>query len=136
VPASGLVAAAGEVSLLMGQDNLSLFPSERKRIGNAALYMSRFGTGWIASGRPPRAKGGGSNRHVGVCITITNGRELVESASRPEPQQEDTAICAVSTSSNQWEALYCISKGASSNHRIFCLQNPWERICCAGVPTV
>jgi hypothetical protein len=41
VPAGGLVAAAGEVSLLMGQDNLSLFPSERRRIGNAALYMSR-----------------------------------------------------------------------------------------------
>jgi hypothetical protein len=28
VPAGGLVTAAGEVSLLMGQDNLCLFPSE------------------------------------------------------------------------------------------------------------
>jgi hypothetical protein len=53
VPAGGLVSASGEVSLLMGQDNLSLFPAERRRVGNAALYMSRFGTGWIASGRPP-----------------------------------------------------------------------------------
>ncbi len=78
MPASGLVVTASEVNLLMGQDNLSSFPSERKRIGNAALYMSRFGTEWIASGRPPRAKGGGSNRHVGVCITRTIGR--------PEPQ--------------------------------------------------
>jgi hypothetical protein len=103
VPAGRLVEAASEVSLLMGQDNLSLFPSERKRIGNAALYMSRFGTGWIASGRPLRAKGGGSNQHVGVCIARTIGHELVESVSRPEPQ-EDTVICAVSTSSHQWVA--------------------------------
>ena len=29
VPAGGLVPALGEVSLLMGQDNLSLFPTER-----------------------------------------------------------------------------------------------------------
>ncbi len=104
VPAGGLVVAAGKVSLLMGQDNLSLFPSERKRIGNAALYMSRFGTVWIASGRPPRAKGGRSNRHMGVCIDRTIGHEPVESVSRPEPQQENTAICAVSTSSHQWVA--------------------------------
>jgi hypothetical protein len=53
VPTGGLVMAAGEVSLLMGQDNLSLFPTERRRAGNAALYMIRFGTGWIASGKPP-----------------------------------------------------------------------------------
>jgi hypothetical protein len=45
--------AAGEVSLLMGQDNLSLFPSEKRRVGDAALYGSRFGTGFIALGRPP-----------------------------------------------------------------------------------
>ena len=31
VPAGGLVAAAGEVSLLVGQDNLSMFPAERRR---------------------------------------------------------------------------------------------------------
>jgi hypothetical protein len=64
--------------MLMGQDNLSLFPSEQKKISNAALYMSRFGTGWIASGRPPRAKGSGSKRHVGVCIARTIGHEPVE----------------------------------------------------------
>ncbi len=68
VPAGGLVPASGEVSLLMGQDNLILFPTERRRVGNAALYMSRFGTGWIASGKPPQARSGGSNRHVGVCV--------------------------------------------------------------------
>jgi hypothetical protein len=33
VPAGGLVSASGEVSLLMGQENLSLFPAERRRVG-------------------------------------------------------------------------------------------------------
>jgi hypothetical protein len=61
VPAGGLVTAAGEVSLLMGQDNHSLFPTERRRVGDAALYVGRFGTGFIAAGRPPRTKGDGGN---------------------------------------------------------------------------
>jgi hypothetical protein len=38
VPTDGLVTAAGEVSLLVGQDNLSLFPAEKRRVGSAALY--------------------------------------------------------------------------------------------------
>jgi hypothetical protein len=94
VPAGGLVSASGEVSLLMGQDNLSLFPTERRRVGNAALYMSRFGTGWIASGRPPRARSSGNARLVGVCVIKTADHEAV---NRLEPQVEDAAICAVST---------------------------------------
>jgi hypothetical protein len=84
VPAGGLVSTSGEVSLLMGQDNLSLFPAERRRVGNAALYMSRFGTGWIASGKPPRARGGGSIRHVGVCVIKTADPETTD---RLEPQK-------------------------------------------------
>ncbi len=40
VPAGGLVSASGEVSLLMGQDNLSLFPTERRRVGNRAVHES------------------------------------------------------------------------------------------------
>jgi hypothetical protein len=94
VPTGGLVSASGEVSLLIGQDNLSLFPTERRRVGNAALYMSRFGTGWIASGKPPRARSGGSIRHVGVCVIEAVDPEATD---RPEPHEEDTAICAVST---------------------------------------
>ncbi len=84
----------GKVSLLMGQDNLSLFPTEWRRVGNATLYMSRFGTGWIASGKPPRARGGGGTRHVGVCVIKAAGPETPD---RLEPHEEDTAICAVST---------------------------------------
>ncbi len=67
VPAGGLVTAAGEVSLLVGQDNLSLFPAEVRRVGGAALYGSRFGTGFIASGRPPRAKGDGGAGSAETC---------------------------------------------------------------------
>jgi hypothetical protein len=63
--------------------------------------MSRFGTGWIASGKPPRARSGGSIRHVGVCVIKTADPET---AGRPEPHEEDTAICAVSTISQRWVA--------------------------------
>jgi hypothetical protein len=98
VPAGGLVSTSGEVSLLMGQDNLSLFPTERRRVGNAALYMSRFGTGWIASGKPPRARSGGNTRHVGVGVIKTADPETTGGL---EPQEEDTAICAVSTVSQR-----------------------------------
>jgi hypothetical protein len=101
VPAGGLVSASGEVSLLMGQDNLSLFPVERRRVGNAALYMSRFGTGWIASGKPPRAKSGGGTQLVGVCVAKTPGHVA---ANRLELQEEDAAICAVSTVAQKWTA--------------------------------
>jgi hypothetical protein len=70
VPTGGLVTAAGEVSLLVGQDNLSLFPVEKRRVGEAALYGSRFGTGYIASGRPPRARGDGGDRHAEACTAV------------------------------------------------------------------
>ncbi len=53
VPTGGLEAASGRVDLLMGHNNYKLFPVEHRRVQNAMLQRSRFGTGWIASGRPP-----------------------------------------------------------------------------------
>jgi hypothetical protein len=50
VPEGGLEGASGRVSLLIGQDNLPLFPTEVRRAGGMALYKSQFGTGWMASG--------------------------------------------------------------------------------------
>jgi hypothetical protein len=52
-PTGGIEAASGRVDLLMGHDNLRLFPVEHRRVEGAALHRSHFGTGWIASGRPP-----------------------------------------------------------------------------------
>ncbi len=52
-PTGGIEAASGKVDLLMGHDNLRLFPVEHRRVEDAALHRSRFGTGWIASRRPP-----------------------------------------------------------------------------------
>ena len=53
VPTGGLEAASGRIDLLIGHDNCRLFPVERRRVQDAMLQASRFGTGWIASGRPP-----------------------------------------------------------------------------------
>jgi hypothetical protein len=50
VPEGGLEGASGRVSLLIGQDNLRLFPTEVRRSGGMALFKSQFGTGWMASG--------------------------------------------------------------------------------------
>ncbi len=50
VPEGGLEGASGRVSLLIGQDNLRLFPVEVRRSGGMALFKSQFGTGWMASG--------------------------------------------------------------------------------------
>ncbi len=50
VPDGGLEGASGLVSLLIGQDNLRLFPVEVRRAGGMALFKSQFGTGWMVSG--------------------------------------------------------------------------------------
>jgi len=53
VPTGGLEAVSGRVDLLIGHNNFRLFPVEHKRVQDAMLLRSHFGTGWIASGRPP-----------------------------------------------------------------------------------
>jgi hypothetical protein len=95
VPAGGLVTAAGEVSLLVGQDNLSLFPGEKRRVGGAALYGSRFGTGFIVSGRPPWAKGDGGDGRAEACTTVREEHEPKEAADCPEPPGErpESPVC-------------------------------------------
>jgi hypothetical protein len=52
-PTGGIEAAGRGVDLLMGHNNLRLFLVEQRRVEDAMLHRSRFGTGWIASGRPP-----------------------------------------------------------------------------------
>ncbi len=69
-PTGGLEAASGRVDLLIGQDNYRLFPVEHRRVENAALHRSRFGTGRISSGRLPGpgdpATGAGKTNSAGV----------------------------------------------------------------------
>jgi hypothetical protein len=77
-PAGGIEAASGGVDLLMGHDNLRLFPVEQRRVEDAALHRSRFGTGWIASGRLPRP----GNRAPAEGTTASAGvRTSAESAT-------------------------------------------------------
>jgi hypothetical protein len=88
VPAGGLATAAGEVSLLVGQDNHRLFPTERRRVGDAALYASRFGTGFIAAGGPPRTEDGGGNKGTETCTAEQEEHEPKEATDCPEPPGE------------------------------------------------
>jgi hypothetical protein len=79
-PTGGIEAIEGKVDLLMGQDNFRLFPVEHRRVEDAALYRSRIGTGWIASGVPP---GPGSPRSVGgagVSAGVTASAEVTSCA--------------------------------------------------------
>jgi hypothetical protein len=114
VPTGGLVTAAGEMRPARGADNLNLFPSEQRRVGNASLYMSRFRTGWIALGRLPQVRGGGGDRHAEVCTAMQSEHEPKELAGRPEPPSgpqkspacDDmrTAMADMTLTQNGWRA--------------------------------
>jgi hypothetical protein len=88
VPADGLVWARGEVSLLIGQDNLGLFPAERRRMGNVALHHSRFVIGWVASGRPPQPGACEKTRQTWEC-TIAKTPE-----AQLDAETEDAPACS------------------------------------------
>ncbi len=79
----------------MGQDNLSLFSVEKRRVGGAALYGSQFGTGYIASGRPPWAKGDGGDRRAEARTAVREEHEPKEAADCPEPPGEppESPVC-------------------------------------------
>jgi hypothetical protein len=84
-PTGGIEATEGKVDLLMGQDNFRLFPVEHRRVEDAALYRSRFGTGWIASGVPP---GPGNPRSAGGAVVsagITTNAEVTSCAGVTGP---------------------------------------------------
>jgi hypothetical protein len=72
-PARGLIEAEEEVDLLNGQDYLGIFPMEKRRVGDATLHRSRFGTGWIASGRPPRSAADPGRIAVSMVVAINLG---------------------------------------------------------------
>jgi hypothetical protein len=64
----------------MGQDNFRLFPVEHRRVEDAVLYRSRFGTGWIASGVPPSR---GNLKSVGGAVVsagVTANTEVTSCA--------------------------------------------------------
>jgi hypothetical protein len=59
----------------MGHDNLRLFPVEQRRVEDAALHRSRFGTVWIASGRPPRPGNLGSAKGTTASTGVRTSAE-------------------------------------------------------------
>jgi hypothetical protein len=79
-PTGGIEAIEGKVDLLMGQDNFRLFPVEHRRVEDAALYRSRFGTGWIASGVPPGPRSPSSVGGTVVSAGVTASAEVTSCA--------------------------------------------------------
>jgi hypothetical protein len=88
VPTGGMEAASGSVDLLMGHDNLRLFPVEHRRVEDAALHRSRFGTGWIASGRPPNPEGPKSAVGGITSAGVRNNAETALSADGVANEKE------------------------------------------------
>jgi len=79
-PTGGIEAAGGGVNLLMGHDNLRLFPVEQRRVEDAMLHRSRFGTGWIASGRPPKPGDRASAKGAATSAGVRTSAESPTSA--------------------------------------------------------
>jgi hypothetical protein len=89
VPTRGLEAACGRVDLLIGQDNCRLFPEELRRVENAALHRSRFGTGWITSGRPP-----GQGDPATSAETTTSAEEATSAGAATSAEEATSAGAA------------------------------------------
>jgi hypothetical protein len=82
-PTGGLEAASGRIDLLMGQDNLRLFPVEHRRVEEAALHRSRFGTGWIASGRPPGPGVLATSARIATSAGMRTSKEAAAAKGKP-----------------------------------------------------
>ncbi len=96
-PTGGIEAAGGGVDLLMGHDKLRLFPVEQRRVEGAMLHRSRFGTGWIASGRPPKpgdrasAKGTAASAGVRTSAGSATSTRLATSAGTATSAESATS---------------------------------------------
>ncbi len=102
-PTGGIEAAGGGVDLLMGHDNLRLFPVEQRRVEDAMLHRSRFGTGWITSGRPPkpgdRAPAKGAAASAGVRTSAGSATSAGSPTSAESPTSAGSATSAKSSTS-------------------------------------
>ncbi len=89
-PTGGIEAASGGVDLLIEHDNLRLFPVEHRRLEDAALHRSRFGTGWIASWRPP----GPGDPATGAEMTASTkeATSAQEATSAEEATSKEAAV--------------------------------------------
>ncbi len=102
VPTGGLEAASGRVDLLIGHGNYKLFPVEHRRVQDAMLQRSRFGTGWIVSGRPP------GQGDPATSAEAATGAEEATSAEAATVAEE-----ATSTETSNWRGR---SKQRGSHH--------------------
>jgi hypothetical protein len=82
-PTGGIETASGGIDLLIGQDNLRLFPVEHRRVEDVALHRSRFGAGWIACGRPPGLGDPLADAGMAASAGVRTVAEAAISAGKP-----------------------------------------------------
>jgi hypothetical protein len=93
-PTGALEAVSGKVDLIMGHDNYRLFPLEYKRVQDAMLLRSRFGTGWIACGRPPGQNDPATSAEGATCTGEENRSASAEEATcTKEAARAEGATC-------------------------------------------
>jgi hypothetical protein len=129
-PTGGIEATRGRVDLLMGQDNFRLFPVEHRRVEDAALYRSRFLTGWIASGRPPGPGCLKSVKGVAVSAGVTASAGLTTCAGVTSADSPSSSGQATNgeEAADVAESAGSAGMGESGN-------GPIEGTSCPGLPT-
>jgi hypothetical protein len=103
-PTGALEAVSGKVDLIMGYDNYRLFPLEFKRVQDAMLLRSRFGTGWIACGRPPGQGDPATSAEGATCTGEANRSTSAEEATcTKEAARAEGATCIETTTGTEEE---------------------------------
>jgi hypothetical protein len=141
VPTGGIEAASGRVDLLIGLDNGRLFPVEHSRVQDAMLQRSRFGTGWIASGRPTGQGDPATSAEAATgaeetaSAEATTGEEEAASAEATTGEEEAASAEAATSAEEAGSAEATRDKPAKPPDRLegqsavssaVCVQDPDE----------
>jgi hypothetical protein len=121
-----LEAASGRVDLLIGKNILKLFPVERRRVENSMLHRSRFGTGWIASGRPPGLGDPATGAEKTTSARVRTSAEAATDAEEATSAEAATGAEEATSAGAATGMEEAISKGKRSTKRSQLTSLPWK----------